>query len=78
MSKNTTWAEDFAEKIYRKFGDYAIPFTTPFFAIYNCYKLMKVVDNKHLKLMIFIITIIYVITTLGLAIFYVFFVDKKK
>ena len=70
MNKN--WMERFAKDVNKFIGKWAIPFTTPFFALYNCYKLMKCVKNEHLRILIFIINMIYVLMSLCLAIYYVF------
>ena len=72
MSNEQSWVEKFAKETYEFIGKYAIPFTTPFFAIYNCYKLMNAVKDKNLKIVIFTISMIYVLMSLGLAIYLVF------
>jgi hypothetical protein len=44
-NKELSLLERIAQKIHDFLGDFFIPFTTPFFAIYNCFKLMKGVDS---------------------------------
>jgi len=75
MSNNNT-KQNLADKIATKTGKFIskwiISFMTPFFAIYNCHKLMKEVESEYLKWFIFIVSIIYVATTLSVAIYVCF------
>ena len=70
------WIERFAEGIHDFFGKIFIPFTTPFFALYNCFKLMKGVENRYLKVLIFVVSMIYVIVSLVVAIYVVIIKGK--
>ena len=70
------WAERVAESIHKFFGSFFIPFTTPFFALYNCFKLMKGVENRYLKVLIFVVSMIYVIVSLVVAIYVVIIKGK--
>jgi hypothetical protein len=69
--KNISWAERFAGWINDFFGKFFIPFTTPFFALYNCYKLMKGVESEWLKMFIFMVSMIYVVVSLVVAVYVV-------
>ena len=69
MNNNQSWTERFAKTIHEFFGKLFIPFTTPFFALYNCIKLMDGVENKYLKTLIFMVSMIYVIMSLAVAIY---------
>jgi hypothetical protein len=73
---NNSRVEEFAKNINKFFGRIFIPFTTPFFALYNCFKLMEGVENKCLKIMIFVVSMIYVVMSLVVAIYVV--IIKKK
>jgi len=77
MDNKNNWVEKFAKNVYKFIGDFAIPFTTPFFALYNCYKLMNSVENKYLRIMIFIVSMIYVVMSLALAV-YVAFIRERN
>jgi len=71
-NSNQNLTDKIATNIGRFIGRWIISFMTPFFAIYNCHKLMKEVESEYLKLFIFIISIIYVATTLFVAIYICF------
>jgi len=76
MDKENSWVDKFAKGIHEYFGNFFIPFTTPFFALYNCSKLMDGVENKYLKIMIFVVSMIYVTMSLVIAIYMV--IIKRK
>jgi len=77
MDKNiNNWVDKFAKRIHDFFGSFFIPFTTPFFALYNCFKLMKDIKNEYLRIMIFIVSMIYVVMSLVLAIYVVIIKGK--
>jgi len=65
------WAEGIAKNIHKFFGNIFIPFTTPFFALYNCFKLMNGVKSELLKIVIFMVSMIYVVVSLVVAIYVV-------
>jgi len=71
------WIERFAEGIHDFFGKIFIPFTTPFFALYNCFKLMNGVKSGWLKILIFVVSMVYVVMSLVVAIYVVIIKGKK-
>ena len=71
MDEKNNWVNEFAKRIHDFFAKFFIPFTTPFFALYNCFKLMNGVENKYLKILIFVVSMIYVTMSLGVAIYVV-------
>ena len=71
------WTEKIAKKIHDFFGNIFIPFTTPFFALYNCFKLMKGVESEWLKVLIFAVSMIYVVVSLAVAIYVVIIKGNK-
>ena len=76
---NNSRVEEFAKNINKFFGRIFIPFTTPFFALYNCYKLMSGVGDKHfLRILIFVVSMVYVVMSLAVAIYIVVVKGGKK
>ena len=71
------WSEKFAKKIHVFFGSIFIPFTTPFFALYNCFKLMNGVKSEWLKVLIFVVSMVYVVVSLVVAIYVVIIKGNK-
>ena len=73
-----TLPERLAKNIHDFFGSFFIPFTTPFFALYNCFKLMSGVKSEWLKILVFVVSAIYVVVSLVVAIYVVIIKGGKK
>ena len=72
------WTKNIAQSIHDFFGRIFIPFTTPFFALYNCFKLMNGVKSEWLKILIFVVSMVYVVMSLAVAIYIVVVKGGKK